>query len=93
MRIRWSKRSLQHLEALQKFIESSNAKAAQKVAATLLNAVERLRTHPASGRPGRVPGTRELVVAGTPYVMPYRVQLDTVEIIAVFHGRQRWTLR
>lgn len=86
----WSKRSLRHLEALRQYIERSNPKAARKIAATLVNAVERLRMYPASGRPGRILGTRELVDTGTPYVIPYRVLPDRVEIIAVFHGRQRW---
>ena len=39
---------------------------------------------------GRVAGTRELVVPGTPYVIPYRLRTDRLEIIAIFHGRQKW---
>jgi plasmid stabilization system protein ParE len=42
------------------------------------------------GRPGRVLGTRELVVPDTPYVIPYRVRRERLELIAVFHGRQKW---
>jgi len=49
--------------------------------------------HGPLGRPGRVSGTRELVVPGTPYVIPYRLQGQRIEIIAVFHGRQRWPQR
>ncbi len=45
------------------------------------------------GRPGRVLGTRELVVSETPYVIPYRVRQDRLELLAVFHGRQKWPLR
>ena len=45
------------------------------------------------GRSGRVIGTRELVVSGTPYVIPYRVKEDRLEWIAVFHGKQRWPER
>jgi plasmid stabilization system protein ParE len=43
-----------------------------------------------SSRPGRMVGTRELVVPDTPYVIPYRVRLQRLELIAVFHGRQKW---
>lgn len=60
------------------------------MAATLLEAVERLAARPNLGRPGRVAGTRELVIPGTPYVIPYRLRGDGLEIIAVFHGRQKW---
>lgn len=37
-------------------------------------------------------GTREVVVPGTPYVIPYRLRSDRLEIIAVFHGRQSHVL-
>jgi toxin ParE1/3/4 len=42
------------------------------------------------GRPGRVPGTRELVVSDTPFILPYRVRDSAVEILAVFHGARQW---
>jgi toxin ParE1/3/4 len=42
------------------------------------------------GRPGRWPGTRELIIPGTPYIVPYRVKGPVVEILRVFHGARRW---
>jgi plasmid stabilization system protein ParE len=48
---------------------------------------------PKSGRPGRVSDTRELVVPETPFIAPYRVRDDRVEILAVFHGARRWPAR
>ncbi len=42
------------------------------------------------GRLGRIPGTRELVVAETAFIVPYRVRDATVEILAVFHGSRQW---
>ena len=45
---------------------------------------------PGLGRPGRVPGTRELIVSGTRYIVPYRVKEDVVQIITVLHGAQKW---
>lgn len=67
--------------------------AAENVAATILAGVDSLALHPGLGSAGRVPGTRELVVQGTPYVVPYRVRDERLEIIAIFHGRQRWPER
>jgi toxin ParE1/3/4 len=52
--------------------------------------VERLQEFPMIGRKGRVEGTRELVIAGTPYIVPYRVRDDVVQIITVLHNAQRW---
>ncbi len=42
------------------------------------------------GRAGRVPGTRELVISGTPYIVPYRVRGGAVEVLRVFHAARRW---
>ena len=89
----WSPRAIQHLAALRAYIARDNPDAAAGVALTLLAAVERLAELPNLGRPGRLAGTRELVVPGTPFVIPYRVRSDRLEILAVFHGRQQWPTR
>ena len=75
---------------LRSVIARDRPLAAENVAATILYSVDLLAAHPGVGRAGRTPGTRELVVQGTPYVIPYRVRDDRLEIIAIFHGRQRW---
>ena len=73
-----------------RYIARDNPNAANRIAGALLEAVERLAELPNLGRPGRVAGTRELVVPGTPYVIPYRLRGDRLEVIAVFHARQKW---
>lgn len=93
MTIVWSPRAIEHLTHLQSYIARDNPKAASRIATALLEAVERVAALPNVGRPGRVAGTRELIVAGTPYVIPYRVRGDRLEVIAVFHGRQKWPTR
>lgn len=90
MRIVWSRRAVRHLTALRHHIARDNPAAAHGIAERILQAVELLEAHSQLGRPGRVLGTRELVVPGTPYLMPYRVRGEKLEIIAVFHGRQKW---
>ena len=57
------------------------------------SAVQNLARHPALGRTGRVSGTRELVVSGTPYIVPYRVRGRTGEILRVFHSARKWPSR
>jgi toxin ParE1/3/4 len=86
----WSPRAIEHLAHLRAYIAHDRPKAANRIAGRLLEAVERLAELPSLGRPGRVAGTRELVVPGTPYVIPHRLRGDRLEIIAVFHGRQKW---
>jgi plasmid stabilization system protein ParE len=89
----WSPRAIRHLADLRAHIARDNPDAAARVAMTLLAAVDRLTELPNLGRPGRAAGTREVVVPGTPYVIPYRLRGARLEIIAVFHGRQRWPKR
>jgi toxin ParE1/3/4 len=89
----WSPRAIAHLGELRAYIARDNPNAATRVGRTLLAAVERLAEMPNLGRPGRIAGTREVVVPGTPYVIPYRMRGDRLEVIAVFHGRQKWPKR
>ena len=89
MRIRWLRRALKNLDKEAEYIARDNPDAAARVVQRIAASVERLATHPASGRIGRVPGTRELVIAGTPYIVPYRVHDDTVEILRVFHAARK----
>ena len=93
MIIVWSPRAIEHLAHLRSYIARDNPKAANRIANVLLEAVERLAELPNLGRPGRVVGARELVVPGTPYAIPYRLRSDRLEVIAVFHGRQKWPKR
>ena len=90
MTITWSPRAIEHLAHLRAHIARDNPKAATRIADTLLEAVERLAELPHLGRPGRVAGTRELIVPGTSYVIAYRVRGDRLEVIALFHARQKW---
>jgi toxin ParE1/3/4 len=86
----WSPRAIEHPAHLRAYIPRDNPKAANRIASALLEAVERLAELPSLGRPGRVAGTRELVVPGTPYVIRYRLRADRLEVIVVFHARQKW---
>src|SRR5436309_6789147 len=90
MNIFWSptaRADLQHIEA---YIAEQNPRAAAKVAQAILTGVEGLQRFPGIGRAGRVPDTRELVISGTPYIVPYRVIGQRLDIIAVIHGARRW---
>ncbi len=65
-----------------------------KAAAALILEVDEvtrlLALHPEMGRPGRVPGTRELVLPHYPYIIPYRVKVRCVEILRVLHTSRKW---
>ena len=89
MRVRWLRAALLNLDEEAAYVAADDPKAAQLVVERVLNAVETLAEHPALGRPGRVPGTRELVILKTRYIVPYRVRGDAIEILRVFHSSRR----
>ena len=93
MNVIWSPRAIRHLVAIRKYIEKDSDGNAAMIAARILDAIGILQTQPQMGRPGRLPGTRELVVPGTPYIVPYRVRRERLELLAVFDGRRQWPRR
>jgi len=93
VRVRWLRTALANLDAEAEYIARDNPAAANQVVATIVEAVERLERFPALGRPGRVTGTRELVVLGTPYIVPYRVRSRVVELLRIFHAARKWPTR
>ena len=90
MRVEWLRAALNNLDALAEYIARDNPAAAEKTVAAIRLAVENLDRFSALGRPGRISGTRELVVSGTPYIVPYRVRGEVVQLIRVFHAARKW---
>ena len=86
----YSPRYFRRLEDIHEWIAADNPAAATRMVARIRAAIERLAVSPGIGRPGRVADTRELVIPGTPYIVPYRVRGDVVQIITVLHSAQRW---
>jgi len=79
MKIVWSIEAIDDLQALRAYIGKDSPRSAQHMAFRIIDAVESLLgAHPKIGRPGRVEGTRELVVSQTPYVVPYRFNGEAV---------------
>jgi len=89
MRVRWLRTALRNLDDEASYIALDDLAAARLVVERVLQAVAALEAQPAIGRPGRVPGTRELVVLKTRYIVPYRVHGEVIEILRVFHTSRR----
>jgi len=90
VRVEWLEDALASLNAEADYIGNDSPDAADRFMETIFAAVDRLAKYPALGRPGRVLGTRELIVPGTPYIVPYRVRKDRVEVLLVLHGARKW---
>lgn len=90
MMIRWLEDAVYDLQTLRHYIAQDNVKAANRVVKKALDTVKLISKHPGIGRQGRVPNTKELIISNTPYIVPYRVKNNTIEILRVFHCAMKW---
>jgi toxin ParE1/3/4 len=90
VRLVWAQYALEDRRAIYDHIEADDAHAAALVDTRIAEAVVRLIDFPESGRPGRVEGTRELVVGRTSCIVAYRIMGEAVRILRVLHGAQLW---
>ncbi len=89
-RVRWTSPALADLDSIQDYIAEQNPAAASRLVNDILDRTEELLSaNPELGRPGRIAGTRELILSGTTYLVAYRLT-GTVEILAVMHGAREW---
>lgn len=91
MHIRWTKSAKKNLEQIEEYITQDNPRTDIDTVLAIIKAVENLADHPAMGKTGRIFGTRELIIANTPYIVPYRVIKEQIEILRVFHSSMRWS--
>jgi toxin ParE1/3/4 len=91
MRTVWSPQAIDDLVALRTYIEQDNPAAARRIVLHIIQNIDTLLPgSPEMGRPGRVPGTRELIIPRTPFIVPYRLEGNTIQILRIFHGARRW---
>jgi addiction module RelE/StbE family toxin len=90
MKLRWTRLALQDLRHLHEYIAEDNPSAANRMVTRIQDATQRLKNHPRMGRPGRVQGTHELVIAGSPYIVVYILGDSEIQIVAVIHSAMRW---
>jgi addiction module RelE/StbE family toxin len=90
MRLEWSAFAIEDRDAIFDYIEEDSPHAAVVVDDRIRVQVRQLLQFPETGRPGRIEGTRELVISRTPYIVAYRIAGNTVRILRVLHGAQLW---
>ena len=90
MIVEWSIFALADRSAIFDYIEADSPQAAVSVDARIQACVENLKRFPKFGRQGRIEGTRELIISRTPYIAAYRIAEDTVRILRLLHGAQKW---
>ena len=85
MRIKWLKEATINLDEAMDYIAQEDPDAAKKIYQHIRSRVAELASMPGQGRPGRIYGTRELVIDKYPYLIPYRIKNDEIQILRVFH--------
>lgn len=90
MRLVWTRRARADLEEIFDYILQDNPIVAGGVLDRIEEAALSLVEHPGMGRPGRVAGTRELVIAGLPWILPYTAHPDSITILRVLHAARQW---
>jgi addiction module RelE/StbE family toxin len=90
MKLVWTRRALNDLDAIFAYIAADDPNLAERLTFEIETRVQKLADHPDIGRSGRVDGTREFVITGTPYILPYRVRDGRVEILAALHASRQW---
>ncbi len=90
MTIRWLRAAVVTRYAQLDYIARDNPSAAARMDGLIARQIAALADHPLLGREGRVSGTRELVIARTPFIVVYRAMPSHVEILRILHGAQQW---
>ena len=90
MRIKWTERAIADLEHVEAYITQDNPQAAVNAVLKIIDTISLLKEQPGLGRAGRIPGAKELVIPNMPYIVPYRVKDDTVQILRVYHSSRIW---
>lgn len=90
MKLVWTEPARQDLRNIFSYIAERNPSAARLLLAEIKEKAALLQDNTQLGRSGRVDGTRELVIAGTQYILPYRAKEHQIQILAVFHGARQW---
>ena len=89
MQISYTRRAVRHLNAAFAYIREQNPQAAIGVINRIEASIGNLAVHPNMGRKGRIAGTREIIVPGTPFLVAYRVDENQIQVLAIMHGARR----
>jgi plasmid stabilization system protein ParE len=88
VKLRYTRRALRHLNSIANYIAERNPEAARGVGARIKETIELLSGFPQMGHEGSLPGTREMVVPGLPYIVVHRSDEDALTILGIYHGAQ-----
>lgn len=90
MRLIWARPAITIRRAIFDRIKKDNPAAAKRMVKRLRDRANSLQKSPRQGRKGRVAGTFELTVSGSPYLIIYAVTPNEIRVLTILHHAQRW---
>ena len=92
MELVWTPRANKAREAAIDYIAEDNPGAALSQLDEIERQTDQLLDNPERSRPGRIDGTRELVILTTPFIVVYRVRprAKRIEVLRFLHGSQKF---
>ena len=90
MKIRWTAVAADDLKSVHEYLSEHAPTRADTIVERILTGIDVLEQYPNLGRPGRLDGTRELVITGTPFIVFYRLRKSQLEILGVLHAARKW---
>jgi plasmid stabilization system protein ParE len=86
MRIRWLPSALEDIEGIHSYLTLNRSQYVTGTVRAIYKAVLSLKSFPFRGRPSTQPGIRVMPLAKLPYLVYYRVNEETVEVLHIRHG-------
>ena len=90
MELKWTARARDDRREIYDHIEQERVRTAITVDNRIEEQVDGLTRFPGKGRPGRVEGTRELVIQRTPFIAVYRIAGELIRVLRIIRGAQEW---
>jgi toxin ParE1/3/4 len=90
VKIRWTAVAADDLKSVHEYLSQHAPASADSIVDRILTSIDVLEQYPNLGRQGRLEGTRELVITGTPFIVFYRLRKSQVEILGVLHAARKW---
>jgi len=88
--IEWTEQAARQLDQAHDHLALANGEEiASRFTMQIVTSVQQFSAFPMSGRRGRVPGTRELVISNTPFIVAYTIEKERIAILVIYHGAQR----
>jgi len=90
VKIRWTAVAADDLKSVHEYLSEHAPGRADAIINRILSSIDVLEQYPNLGRKGRLEGTRELAITGTPFIVFYRLQENQIEILGVLRAARKW---